>query len=106
MNALVPERSKDTKDKLNENLQTVVVELGKLIKQSNKNSGSNEVLLKSAKSLTNTEYTLGTITSNLSQISKLLTNIDCQATLACQSAEMTPELRGKADNINHLLQQQ
>lgn len=43
MNALVPERSKDTKDKLNENLQTVVVELAKLIKQSNKNSGSNEV---------------------------------------------------------------
>ena len=39
----VPERSRETKEKLNDNSSNILVELSKLLKQSNKNSGSQEV---------------------------------------------------------------
>ena len=39
----VPERSRETKEKLNDNSSNILLELSKLIKQSNKNSGSQEV---------------------------------------------------------------
>ena len=41
----VPERSRETKEKLNDNSSNILVELSKLVKQSNKNSGSQEVQL-------------------------------------------------------------
>ena len=38
-----PERSRETKEKLNDNSSNILLELSKLVKQSNKNSGSQEV---------------------------------------------------------------
>ena len=43
MTSKAPERSRETKEKLAENSLTILTELGKLIKQSNKNSSSQEV---------------------------------------------------------------
>jgi hypothetical protein len=41
----VPERSRETKEKLNDNSSNIFAELSKLVKQSNKNSGSQEVFV-------------------------------------------------------------
>jgi len=101
----IPERSRETKEKLNENTHIIVSEISKLLKQSNRNSSSQEVLLKSAKQFSNQESCLENISTNLANINKLLTNIDSQAVLTCQSAEMTGDLRDKIDNIKRLLKQ-
>lgn len=101
----VPERSRETKEKLNDNSSNILAELSKLVKQSNKNSGSLEVLIKSAKLFTNQESSLQNISQNLYTVNTLLTKIESQAILTCQSAEMTGELRDKVDNINRSLRQ-
>ncbi|KAL5264279.1 hypothetical protein ACHWQZ_G005395 [Mnemiopsis leidyi] len=101
----VPERSRETKEKLNDNSSNILLELSKLIKQSNKNSGSQEVLIKSAKLFSNQESSLQSISQNLYTVNTLLKNIESQAILTCQSAEMTGELRDKVDIINRTLKQ-
>lgn len=101
----VPERSRETKEKLNDNSSNILVELSKLVKQSNKNSGSQELLIKSAKLFTSQDSSLQNISQNLYTVNTLLTNIESQAILTCQSAEMTGELRDKVDNINRALRQ-
>lgn len=42
---LAPERSRETKERLSDNSSNILLELSKLVKQSNKNSSSQEVSL-------------------------------------------------------------